>query len=341
MHRVRLSSMRDLVVRIILPVIAVLSVAGAMASEQQPLATASPSVLVARLRMALDMYDEREANIATDELQAAGEAAILSIEAALSSGDTRLAPYLLRCLGGLGGDEATSLLMAAVGKHPHTQLAANAVFRLENRHIRRALTEAELGELVRMVGESEIIAAGNAARVLARCDCVDPALKAEAITARFCREVETPTHPESVWPAYLSPRVYVLNQFLLAFSDLGTPPIPVLASCRESSTAAETKTWLCLALGMAGDARVADELEQLIRMDEDKYLRWAGIPAYAKAAGKAAIPLLESLLNDETVTDYEPDNRVPGQKTHLIRGAARRALYGTGGLEADRATQND
>jgi hypothetical protein len=79
---------------------------------------------------------------------------------------------------------------------------------------------------------------------------------------------------------------------------------------------------------MAGDASAAAALEAVVRTDPDRYVRYVAIRAYTASAGQNAIPLLQSLLDDETVSEYGGDvHGRPDHPFYLLRSAARDALF--------------
>jgi HEAT repeat protein len=169
-----------------------------------------------------------------------------------------------------------------------------------------------------------VIGAGTAARVLAKCINLPADVRVGAVLPRFVQAVVSPVPVEPVRYVYVSPRVYALNQFLLAFSYIGEPAVAPLQAQRAGATDPELRKWLILALGMAGEAGVAGELEEVVRNDPDRYVRCTAVRAYARSAGVGAISLLRSLLTDETESEYGRDPL--GNPYRLIAGVARDEL---------------
>jgi hypothetical protein len=279
---------------------------------------ATPRELVEKLQASLAAYSVEESESLTEALIERGEAALPAIEQGLLQSDRKLASHLLRVLGGIGGDGSTSLLVSAIPRYP------SAVGRLENREVRRPLSPEESAALVAQVESGHVLSAGTASRVLAKCIRVPASMRVSAILPRFLQEVVSPTPVGSVRYSYVSPRVLSLNGFLLAFSYIGEPAVSALSQQRQQATDPELRKWVALALGMAGDASVSGELEQVVRGDPDRYVRCVAVRAYARAAGPDAIPLLRSLLADETESEYY---RTPfGDPYRLIAGVARGEL---------------
>jgi len=268
-------------------------------------ATTTPRELVTQLRIAAAMGVYKEASGISKALTGHGEDALPAIGEGINSGDRMVTIYLLGSLGGIGGDESTSLLVSCLNEED-LDLSAKAASRLDNRPIRRPLTGGELAALVALVRDKSGTMAGRAARVLGNCREVPAEQRAAPILVRFIVEIPR-VQPGDEAPlerySYVSPRVFRLNKFLLAFSYIGTGAISVVSDARQERAAdPEMHKWLTLALGMAGDAEVAGELEQIVRGETDTSTRIEAIRAYARSAGEAAIPLLVSLLDDATVT---------------------------------------
>jgi hypothetical protein len=136
------------------------------------------------------------------------------------------------------------------------------------------------------------------------------------ILERFESEVVSPTVTDSVriMGAYVSPRVGTLNEFVLGISHIGKDAIPMLEQRRQrAAEKSELRKWLTLALGMAGDESVADDLGDMALGDPDRYVRWVAVRAYARSAKQKAIPLLEILASDQTESEYGvlPPDRGP------------------------------
>lgn len=278
----------------------------------------TPQELVAKLQAVGANAAWEETEVVSGALTKLGETALPAIEEGLAKGDNVLSGYLLGVLGGIPGDGSTSLLVSAIPTN------ASALGFLENREVRRPLSEEEFGALEARVKSDNVIGAGTAARVLAKCIKVPADLRVGTVLPRFVQAVVSPTPVEPVGHVYVSPRVYALNQFLLAFSYIGEPAVAPLQAQRAAATDPELHKWLTLALGRAGEAGVAGELEEVVKNDPDRYVRWTAVRAYARSAGAGAISLLRSLLTDETESEYYRDPF--GHPYRLIAGAARAEL---------------
>jgi hypothetical protein len=296
----------------------------AVQSGRSEEALVTPQELVAQLQTAVTAASAQDIERLTSTLTQLGDSSLPAIEEGLARGDEGLSVHLLAVLGGVPGDGATSLLVGFVGNNPSSALALVAISRLENRELRRALSPQELAALDTIVRNGSVLDAGRAARVLAHCGQASVNIRLAPLLARFEEEVVSPTAVQAVQISYLSPRVYALNQFLLAFSYLGRSATPTLLQERESTADAELRKWLLLAIGMTGGNELSDELEQLLRNETDRYVRWAAVHAYARAQEFAAMPLLRTLLTDGTQSEYADCS---GSPILLIRNAAQDELF--------------
>jgi hypothetical protein len=173
----------------------------------------------------------------------------------------------------------------------------------ENTPLPRALSEAELTLLASRVLDGNAVVAGNAARVLANASSNDTGQRLDAILTRFEREVEHPPLLPTFNISSLSGHAQILVQYLLAFSHLDKPQtIAALETERAGEVSPTLRKWLTIASGYAGDERVAAPLKSYLDAEKEGSTRALLLRAYALTAGKEAIPILESYLNDETVT---------------------------------------
>lgn len=127
---------------------------------------------------------------------------------------------------------------------------------------------------------------------------------------------------------HLSPRAQNLYGYLRSFMDMGEIAwVPLRAAIQEAreQNDAEMDKWLCMAAGFAGDPEVADRLEPVVLSDPDRYVRTLAIRAYAASAGQKALPLLETLLDDTTVGEYDVKPFVPPPT--IIADTAREEIY--------------
>lgn len=288
--------------------------------------TASPEELVAQLMQAVSGKSYEQVDTLASELRRKGDAAVPAISAGLSQGTDTQRVYLVRAIG--DGDAGTSLLVEIVGTLSTSPKSANsALAALENREVRRPLTTAETKAMTELVGQENLIRAGRAARVLAKCRQVSASLRVTPIVARYRSELEHPSVIGSVALTHMSPQAFARNQFLLAFWFLGSDAIGALSEARQRAAAnIEEEKWWTIALGMTGYSLVAAELKSLVIGEPDKYTRALAVKAYTRSAKQEAIPLLESLLNDPTESDYGDCMRYVIGKTKLIQVIARDEL---------------
>ena len=181
------------------------------------------------------------------------------------------------------------------------------------------LTDEELGVLVDAVNRPETHPGGGmVVRLLGLCAKNDVRTRFDPILARFIRDIRYTGEYPKVMGSYVSPRVYTLNGHLLAFGQMGdTSWAPLRAAIQEARSRGETEVekWLCIAAGYACDPEAADALKPVVLSDPDRYVRLVAIRAYSRSAGQKAVPVLESLLDDPTVGEYDVH---PFMEPHLI-----------------------
>lgn len=284
------------------------------------------AALVDRL---LEAVDEQRSPSEIEPLLAAlqerGGAAAPIIAARLPASNTQQKRYLAIVLEGIPGDASTSALLQILGSAP--ELAPVVLGRLTNRQINRALYVEELAALKSVVADAEVLLAGVAAQVLARCTQVPLADRVTPVVARFQAELASPAAVPEDPQSYLSGRARLLNPFLRALEIVGTPAISALAGKREQvAEDPDAGEWWVIALGRVGDASVAEELERILAEETDPYVRRAAVYAYANAVGPAAIPVLEGLLDDPTRVEYSGLPPYP-DGFPIIQVAARDALW--------------
>ena len=175
-----------------------------------------------------------------------------------------------------------------------------------------ALSEKELNTLVEMTLKTarESRYAGSLMRLLGFCAQNDVQTRFAPILTLFQEQVYFKGPFPRIKDSYVSPRVYMLNGFLLTFKHMGETVWEPLREAREKALKAdntEFAKWLCLGLGFAGDPSVAQCTESVVLNDSDPYVRCAAIRAYAWSAGEAAIPILETLADDKTESEYSTD----------------------------------
>lgn len=233
---------------------------------------------------------------------------------------------LVSALGGIGSDESTSLLVQVLGiKNVSPEVVSQALLMLENRTVRRELTAQERAVIASRVDSVNVNSAGKASRIFARCLKVPVAERIIPIVNRLEKELNSPGTVEPIHGAYLSPRVLVRHRFLLAIADIGGESIPSIQLKHKAAVVGtEQEKWWIMSLGMACDKSVIDRLKEMIKTEQDRYVRAEAIRAYARAAKQEAIPLLETLLTDTTESEY--DTLPGGRKVLLIQIVARDEL---------------
>lgn len=284
----------------------------------------TPKEIIDRLKAAVAARQEQDIETLIASLATRKDTAVPDITAELARADEPLRLQLVRALDGIGCDAATSLLLHTVAQRSSPHVAGRALFALENRTIRRSLSPEELNVLTDLVAQKNVLQAGNASRVLAKCVEVSAGQRLMPIVQRFGSELLSPDNVRNIGITYMSPRVYVRNQFLLAISYLSETAIPVLAQERQAAGEnSDIEKWWVLALGFAGDKSVAADLKDMVMTEPDRYIRCVAVRAYACSAKHDAIPLLESLLTDTTESAY---GSCHGDKILLIRTAAKGEL---------------
>lgn len=236
-------------------------------------------------------------------------------DAVRTRGDARLRGQLLRVLGGLPGQLASDALLDLM-TDSREDVRYGAMIALENRTIARPLLTDEWKTLVDAINEANGLRAGTAARVLAKCLGHPAEDRAKAILPRFVREINAPSESAAQSLGYLSPRVMRLNQFLLAFSDLRSAGVVSLLKEEAGKASAETRSWLIMARGMAGDNSVAAELREYVEDEHDLSNKAVALRAYSRCLGQQALPALEKYEKDATALasrDHHGTNPMPLQ----------------------------
>lgn len=280
--------------------------------------------LMMKLRQAIAVKDAARAMEISDELGKLGSSAVATVRDALRESDGNMQTYLIRALSGIEGDAATQLLVEIMAQASTTEARLQALSTLHNRPIDFVLNDGQIESLVRIVRDESIGSAGSAARILSRCESNDKAEMMQAILERFIQEVANPSKLLPIHGSYVSPRVYVLNQFLLAFADLRCDAIYVVKSSLEKAQTPEMRKWLTLALGMTGESSIAPGIRDLIENDKDVYFRCVAVRAYARSAADASVPFLKTLLADDGESEY--DTRPDGTPVYPVRFAAQGEL---------------
>ncbi len=243
--------------------------------------------------------------------------------------DARTRQVLVAALGMIPGEEVDRFLFRLCCNDPSVGLTAGdqLVMRAERfGPFAFRVPDDQMETLLAMVRDRPVMGVGDPMRILACCHGNDLEPVARAVLKRFLAAVKAPDDQPPVGGSYTSPRVYLLNKFLLAFRHMPERALPVL---REAHTAAERAgdleeaKWVAMARGFCGDRAVADALREVVLHDPDRYVRCQAIPAYGWAAGVDAVAVLRPLLEDTTETEYHAD--FPPAR-FIIRNAARDTL---------------
>ncbi len=167
--------------------------------------------------------------------------------------------------------------------------------------------EAELDALIETVHKAPLGEAGEVVRVLGMCAENGVDVRFDPILDRLISEVKSTGECPRTKDSYLSPRVYMLNQYLITFRDMGQvtwEPLRKAIDKARGARDAETEKWLCLSAGYAADHTVADYLKELVVHEPDRYVRCVAIRAYTKSAGREAMALLRTLVDDTTPSEF-------------------------------------
>ncbi len=186
--------------------------------------------------------------------------------------------------------------------------------------------QEQMEAMLDMVRDRPVMGAGDPMRILGKCHGNELGPIVQTVLERFLKEVKAPDDLAPVGGSYLSPRVYMLNKFLLAFGHIPEGAVPLLREARaaaEGEGDRELAKWLLMALGFCGDGDAGDALREIVLHEPDRYVRCQAIHAYGRAAGVKAVPVLRPLLEDTTETEYHAD--FPPARL-IIRGAARDTL---------------
>jgi hypothetical protein len=267
-------------------------------------ASMTPHELVSELKSRVQRGDEAGSRGIGLELVKRGAEALPHIGEQLDDTNEDFVVCLIRALEGIGGDESTKLLFTCMLRKDSARVAGRAEGALENRFIRFRLSGEEVDFLSDKLMKTHILKAGHLSRIVSMTLPEERKRFQRPVIARLLRELESPTKLYPIMCVYLSPEVYSLNQFLLAFSNFGEPVAAELRTEIEQCTVDKTRKWLILASGMCGDKTHARQIEEIARTDTDRYVRCVAIRSCARALQEGAIPFLESFLGDCTESEY-------------------------------------
>ena len=263
---------------------------------------------------------------ASKRLLALGDDARQQIEVRLADPkNPEFRRVLTHTLGEMPGEEADKALLQLLCFDKSHGVGEMALFQLvirteENGPFSFVVQEECIKALVEVVRKADIGTAGEIMRILGMCAKNDVSTRFRPILERFLSEVKYDGEFPTVAGTYVSPRVYVLNQYLLAFRHMGeTAWEPLQSAIKTARDAKDTEAekWLCLGAGFAKDPSVASYLKDEVLGEPDRYVRCTAIRAYAASAGKDAIPVLKTLLDDKTPSEYEI---LPGNRAFYIIG---------------------
>lgn len=201
-------------------------------------------------------------------------------------------------------EEAARLQVEQAFENPHKGARGTAFSRLVNTIIPFPLRDDQLASLTRRLADEGVMTAGDVARALGHCVENDIEARVWPVLGRFEREVVDPSEIPRTGMSYLSPRVLMLNPFLLAFSYMGEDAAPYVRAEIEHAQDEVLRKWLFIGLGMTGDPSAAETVRAIIEQDPDRYVRCVAVRAYARSAGQAGLPYLETLLEDPTESEY-------------------------------------
>ncbi|RYX83891.1 hypothetical protein EON83_12170 [bacterium] len=206
---------------------------------------------------------------------------------------------------------------------------AQAVTQYGEMDLPRALDTKELKIVATYLKEGDAYQAASAARFLANAQQNEAMQRLTPMLARFKEVVESPLSLPPTGLSYLSSEAYVINIFLLSISRIKPAQTVVNALEKERAGKATPKQqqWLTAAAGFAGDKRVAPQLKDLFDKETDASFKAVLLRAYAWSAQEAAIPTLQTLQNDESVTAY-----IEGKPQHGISLIAQGELKRLGVL---------
>jgi len=280
--------------------------------------------MVTKFRAALEKHDTLQANQIGRELQTLGKTVLPAIRDALPDCSEAEKRQFISVLTGIAGNETAQLLLQLACQSPDTNVVSAALNAIGNRPINFALTASQFEWLLGKLSKGHVFNAATAARLLARCQRNNTSRAVNPILERFVEEIENPTNLGKIHGSYLSPRVYTLNLFLLAFADMNEKAASEVKDAIKKATIPETQKWLTLALGMCGDQSVAQDIRFMIKNDPDVSFRCVAVHAYARSDGEKAVTFLKTLLTDSSQSEYDwlPD----GSPVYPVRLAAQDEL---------------
>mgnify|MGYP000489445985 CR=1 FL=1 len=294
-----------------------------VSAAEEPSKMRSPEELLQALTAEIKQGTSADHEILIKEIVAHGQDALPAISNSIKKGDKSVNAILLNVLSQIPSESSNRLLIRFASDPSDGELRRMALGKLENRRIEFPLSKSEFDVLSGVIETDNILLSGAAARLLGKCTKNDVADRIQPILRRFKKEVNTPSDISTIAGSYLSPRAYILNQFLLSFSYLGEAALPALQEASQTSRDKNLNKWLKLARGYAGDESVTQEIRDIFDKEEDKSIKCLAIRSYARSAKKSGIPFLSSLLADKTVSDYGDCTKDIGMPIYIFRNVAK------------------
>ncbi|MDF7809535.1 HEAT repeat domain-containing protein [Pontiellaceae bacterium B12219] len=283
------------------------------------------NALVGELISSLESKKYSEISNHISKIKSTGQTAIPALEEAIRTNDNDLASaYLVNVVSAIGGEDSTKVLIQSLGLPNKPKTSMTALSSIGNRPITFMVSTNQINYLIGTIQKGESLEAALAARVISRCDYNEKTPAVLPILDRYKKEIPKKQENLTVRGSYLSPRAYLLNQYLLSFLSLGSEAIPELELAFKNEKQTEVREWIILAEGMVGKPSVANDIKELINNSTDQYFRSIAVRAYARSAGSTAVPFLESLLQDEGQSEY--DNLPNGKAIYPVRISANDEL---------------
>ena len=250
-----------------------------------------------------------------EQLGACGVEAIPAIENRIASEkNSKARSVFVYSLGLIPGEAVDRILLRLFCFEYSVEDTAGAQLTWRTEHngpFTFPVPDEQIAKMLAMVRDREVFGTENVLRILGMCARNDAAPIMQAILDRFIKEVKNPSELAPIGGSYISPRVYVLNIFLLAFSYMPEMALPYVCKAHEAAIQKkdpELIKWLAMVMGMCGDTSAGDYLKEIVLNDTDRYIRCAAIRPYERSAGKNAIPVLQQLLDDKTETEYHSED---------------------------------
>ena len=263
-----------------------------------------------------DDVARKEIHEVSNQLIASGddgrEAILSEITTSTNEPIKRELTYILGEIPGVASDK---MLIGLLCSEPSPAVGSMALMQLlhradSNGPLSFALSEEELEVLLAALEVSESGQETLLIRLLGICAQNDDERRFTPIIKHFRRAVRFEGAFPRVKDSFLSPRVYALNGYLLAFKNMGAVAWEPLRHARKRALEEqdhEFAKWLCIAAGFAADPDAAECTQSIVLQETDTSTKYEAICAYAWSARMDAIPLLEKLVDDKTESEYSTD----------------------------------